>query len=184
MERSDIACQHWQSRRDEGGAESNFHQKDTDGRKRKAHAEARRRRGGKRENRWGRTAGVPDIFSGEHTRPRVWGPATRRPLFRRTQLAGDSRRDACSTLQVGRPLRFATVSVDLHAPACRALRAACGSLPSGCPRRLGVLPAPNARLDPFTKRCRAGFGEASLPSRVGSTVFLPPPFSMDGDRMP
>jgi len=30
MERSDIACQHWQSRREEGGAESKFHQKDTD----------------------------------------------------------------------------------------------------------------------------------------------------------
>jgi hypothetical protein len=83
----------------------------------------------------------------------------------------------------GRPLRFATVSVDLHAPACRALRAACGSLPSGCPRRLGVLPAPNARLDPFTKRCRAGFGEASPPSRVGSSVFLAPLFSMGDIRM-
>ena len=29
MERSDIACQHWQSRRDEGGAGSKFHLKDT-----------------------------------------------------------------------------------------------------------------------------------------------------------
>ena len=38
-------------------------------------------------------------------------------------------------------LRCASVSVDLHAPACRALRAACGSLPSGCPRRLGVFPS-------------------------------------------
>ena len=50
MERSNIACQHWQSRRDEGGAESKSHQKDTDGRKRRAPAETRRRGGGKREN--------------------------------------------------------------------------------------------------------------------------------------
>ena len=35
----------------------------------------------RREEWWGRTAGVPDFFSGEHTRPRVWGLATRRPLF-------------------------------------------------------------------------------------------------------
>ena len=41
---------------------------------------------------------------------------------------------------------FTLHKVDLHAPACRALRAACGSLPSRCPRRLGdPLPASPGR---------------------------------------
>jgi len=43
----------------------------------------------------------------------------------------------------GRPLRFATV----------------------------VLPAPNAQLVPFTRRCRAGFGDPSLPLRDGFSGF-------------
>ena len=38
----------------------------------------------------------------------------------------------------GQRLRFASVSVDSFAPAHLTLRAAFGSLPSGCPRRLGA----------------------------------------------
>ena len=41
-------------------------------------------------------------------------------------------------LRWGRLLHCATVSVDLRSPERRALRAASGSHPSGCPRRLGA----------------------------------------------
>ena len=53
-------------------------------------------------------------------------------------------------------LHFVSVSVDSFAPAHPALRAASGSLPSGFPRRLGVLPTPNIRPH-FTMRYRPGF---------------------------
>ena len=106
----------------------------------------RRRRGGKRDQTVGAHRRGARLFSGEHTRPRVWGLATRRPLFRRTRLAGDSRRDACSTLQVGR-LRRAVPT---------------GFFSVGAHRRGGRLFFWGAHAPP-----RVGVGDPADPSFVG-----------------
>ena len=124
--------------------------------------------------RWGRiAAGVPLSIGKGAAAPKVGHPGGASLPTARCHVV---------SLRWGRMLRCATVSVDARRPRRLPLRGQPAvDLPSGCPRRLGVLPAPNIRVVPFTKRYRAGFAVGvrrsmgrALPRRKSDTPAVCP----------
>ena len=70
-------------------------------------------------------------------------------------------------------LRLAAVSVDSFAPAHLALRAAFGSLPCGCPRRLGCAPCTKRSTSPIHEALSRWFcHSATKPTRMAHTSSL------------
>ncbi len=80
-----------------------------------------------------------------------------KPGFRRREVAGGRRNGF---------LRLAAVSVDSFAPAHLALRAAFGSLPCGCPRRLGCAPCTKRSTSPIHEALSRWFCHSATNTRA------------------